>query len=82
MCEASERLRLIIVTGSREKNLEAWESAAPIQIVCSAELFSTGKLDLTSALAQLLPSFVAQGSAASAELHKWTRSIYKHACGL
>src|ERR1700693_218181 len=56
-----ETLRLIIVTGTREKNLEAWESAAPIQIVSSAELLITGKPDLTSALAQLVPSFVTQG---------------------
>jgi iron complex outermembrane recepter protein len=52
---------VIIVTGTREKNLEAWESAAPIQIVSSMELLSTGRPDLSGALAQLVPSFVAQG---------------------
>src|SRR3984893_17107668 len=53
--------RLIIVTGTREKNLEAWESAAPIQIVSSTELLSTARPDLSGALAQVAPSFVAQG---------------------
>ena len=53
--------RLIIVTGTREKNLEAWESAAPIQIISSTELLSTGRPDLSGALAQVAPSFVAQG---------------------
>ena len=53
--------RLIIVAGTREENLEAWESATPIQIVSSTELLNTGRPDLSGVLAQLVLSFVAQG---------------------
>jgi iron complex outermembrane recepter protein len=51
----------VIVTGTRVKGMEAAESAAPIQIISSTELQSTGKPDLIDALAQLVPSFIAQG---------------------
>ncbi len=51
----------VIVTGTRVKGMEAAESPAPIQIISSTELQNTGKPDLIDALAQLVPSFVAQG---------------------
>src|SRR4029077_4289359 len=53
--------RLIIVTGTREKNLEARESATPVQIVSSTGLLNTGRPGLSGVLAQLVLSFVAQG---------------------
>lgn len=53
-------LEEVIVTGTRQKGLEAAQSPAPIQIISSSELLDTGKPDLIDALAQLVPSFVAQ----------------------
>jgi iron complex outermembrane receptor protein len=51
----------VIVTGTRLRELRAGESTVPIQIITAAQLLSTGKPDLTSALAQLVPSLIAQG---------------------
>jgi iron complex outermembrane receptor protein len=53
-------LQEVIVTGTRQTGLEASESPAPIQIVSSVQLSETGKPDLMSALATLVPSFVVQ----------------------
>jgi iron complex outermembrane recepter protein len=53
-------LQEVIVTGTRQGGLEAAESPAPIQIVTSTQLTESGKPDLMSALANLVPSFVMQ----------------------
>lgn len=58
---AATEAQEVIVTGTRVKGMEAAESPAPIQIITSTELANTGKPDLIDALAQLVPSFVAQG---------------------
>lgn len=50
----------VIVTGTRQTGLEAAESPAPIQIVSVQELKDTGQATLVNALAQLVPSLVAQ----------------------
>ena len=57
---SSDTLQEIIVTGTRQKGIAAAESAAPIQIISSDALTSTGKPTLIDALAQLVPSFQAQ----------------------
>ena len=46
----------VIVTGTRELGIKAVDSAAPIQIVSSAELRRAGTTDLMGALASLVPS--------------------------
>jgi len=51
----------IIVTGTRQKGIVAAESAAPIQIIGGDALQATGQSNLIGALAQLVPSFQAQG---------------------
>ncbi|HTX24477.1 MAG TPA: TonB-dependent receptor [Steroidobacteraceae bacterium] len=58
---ATEANQEVIVTGTRVKGMEAAESPAPIQIISSRELQNTGKTNLIDALAQLVPSYVAQG---------------------
>jgi iron complex outermembrane receptor protein len=50
----------VIVTGTREVGIRAVDSAAPIQIVSSAELKSAGAPDLMSALVTLVPSLQMQ----------------------
>ncbi|HUN25302.1 MAG TPA: TonB-dependent receptor [Steroidobacteraceae bacterium] len=50
----------VIVTGTRQKGIEAAESAAPIQIISVTQLKNTGQSNLVNALAQLVPSYVAQ----------------------
>lgn len=52
----------VIVTGTRQKGMEAAESPTPIQIIGAGELKATGQPNLINALAQLVPSFVAQAS--------------------
>ncbi len=51
----------VIVTGTRQKGIVAAESAAPIQIISGDTLRATGKTNMIDALAQLVPSFQAQG---------------------
>src|SRR5277367_3783527 len=46
----------VIVTGTRQTGIKAVDSAAPIQIVSSAELKRAGTNDLMAALATLVPS--------------------------
>jgi iron complex outermembrane recepter protein len=52
----------VIVTGTRQKGVEAAESLTPIQIIGASELKDTGQPNLINALAQLVPSFIAQAS--------------------
>jgi len=52
----------VIVTGTRQKGMEAAQSPAPIQIVGAKELKDTGQPTLVNALAQLVPSLVAQAA--------------------
>src|SRR5271167_3150898 len=49
-------LEEVIVTGTREVGIKAVDSAAPIQIVSSADLKAAGAPDLMSALVTLVPS--------------------------
>ncbi len=56
----SEEDQEVIVTGTRVKGLEAAQSPAPIQVIGGTELQNTGQPTLIDALAQLVPSFVAQ----------------------
>lgn len=54
-------LRQIIVTGTRQRGVEAAQSAAPILVVSPQALAaSSGSGDLMSALAQTVPSFTMQ----------------------
>jgi iron complex outermembrane receptor protein len=50
----------VIVTGTRQKGVQAAESAAPIQIIDGSALAATGKSTMIEALAQLVPSFQVQ----------------------
>jgi len=52
----ADPLAEIVVTGTRQSGLAAADSPAPIQIVSSEALRSSGAPDLMSALAQLVPS--------------------------
>ncbi len=57
----ADALDEVIVTGSRESGITAANSAAPVQILSAAALKTVaGNPDLLAALAQVLPSFVAQ----------------------
>ena len=58
---AIETTQEVIVTGTRQKGIEAAQSAAPIQIISAADLKNTGQTNLINAIAQLVPSYVAQG---------------------
>jgi iron complex outermembrane recepter protein len=58
---AGNELDQVIVTGTRQKGIVAAESAAPIQLIAGDALQATGKTNLIDALAQLVPSFQAQG---------------------
>jgi iron complex outermembrane receptor protein len=53
---SSSDLQEIVVTGTRQSGLTVATSPAPIQIVSSERLQSSGAPDLMSALAQLVPS--------------------------
>lgn len=66
----------IIVTGTRQQGIVAAESAAPIQIIGSQELASTGKPNLIDALAQLVPSFQAQGFGADLQNQTLQARLY------
>ena len=50
----------VIVTGTRVSGLKAVDSSAPIQLVNSQSLTSTGQTDLRLSLANLVPSYTAQ----------------------
>ena len=57
-----ESLQSIIVTGTRQSDVKAIESPAPIQIISAEELQKTStKPDLIQTLAALVPSFGAAG---------------------
>jgi len=58
---ADDSVETVIVTGTRTTGMKAADSAAPIQIVGSDVLQTTGQPDLMQALAQNVPSFNAQG---------------------
>src|ERR1700678_1158356 len=52
----SSDLQEVVVTGTRQSGLAAVDSPAPMQIVSSEALRSSGAPDLMSAMAQLVPS--------------------------
>jgi iron complex outermembrane receptor protein len=54
--EQTSQLSEVIVTGTRQSGLAATDSPAPIQIVSSEALRSSGAPDLMTAMAQLIPS--------------------------
>jgi iron complex outermembrane receptor protein len=53
-------LEEVIVTGSRQKDIKATDSPAPIQVVSAAALKTSGASNLMGALAQLVPSLQMQ----------------------
>jgi iron complex outermembrane receptor protein len=59
--QADDGIETVIVTGTRTTGMKAADSAAPIQIIGSQALQSTGQPDLMQALSQNVPSFNAQG---------------------
>lgn len=54
--QASDAGETVIVTGTRETGKKARDSVAPIDIITSKQLASTGQTNLLQALAQVLPS--------------------------
>jgi iron complex outermembrane receptor protein len=58
---ADEGIETVIVTGTRTTGMKAADSAAPIQVVGTEALQSTGQPDVMQALSQNVPSFQAQG---------------------
>src|ERR1700679_1993944 len=50
----------VIVTGSRQKDIKATDTPAPIQIVSAEALKTSGATDLMGALAQIVPSLQMQ----------------------
>jgi iron complex outermembrane recepter protein len=56
----SASLDEVIVTGSRQKDIKAADSPAPIQIVSAQALKTAGASDLMGALAQIVPSLQMQ----------------------
>ena len=63
----------VIVTGTRETNVKARDSAAPIAIIGGAELAATGATDLREALERTLPSLNRQSE--SGDLAALTSAI-------
>ncbi|MDP3736002.1 MAG: TonB-dependent receptor [Hyphomonadaceae bacterium] len=57
---ADEKSEIIIITGTRTTGLTAADSPAPIVVLDSESLLSTGQPDLRIALSQNVPSFTAQ----------------------
>ncbi len=57
---ADDSIEEIIVTGTRLSGVEASESAAPVQVLTSDALVTSGSPDLMKSLAQVVPSFTAQ----------------------
>ncbi|MFT3905437.1 MAG: TonB-dependent receptor [Steroidobacteraceae bacterium] len=55
-----DQLDEVVITGSRQAGLTVAESPAPIQLVSADALEASGKPDLMSALATVIPSFSAQ----------------------
>jgi iron complex outermembrane receptor protein len=58
------RADVIIVTGTRQKDLRVQDSPSPIQVLDSATLSHVGQASLNQALTQIVPSFNAEGIAA------------------
>ncbi len=54
--DADSDLDSVIVTGTRESNVKARDSAAPIAVISSESLQATGATDLRTALERTLPS--------------------------
>ena len=54
--DASANVADVVVTGTRDPNVTARQSASPITIVSDAALRSTGLPDLRDAMVQLVPS--------------------------
>ena len=75
---SDDKRDVIVVTGTRTTGLTAADSPAPIQVVDLGSLESTGQPDLRIALAQNVPSFVAQsfgGDAAALTLSAKLRGV-------
>jgi iron complex outermembrane receptor protein len=53
---SADALESVIVTGTRETNVKARDSAAPIDVLPAAALQATGATDLRDALERVLPS--------------------------
>jgi iron complex outermembrane receptor protein len=54
--DSGDSLESVIVTGTRETNIKARDSAAPIDVLPAAALQETGATDLRDALERVLPS--------------------------
>jgi iron complex outermembrane receptor protein len=54
--DAGDSLESVIVTGTRETNVKARDSAAPIDVLPATALQATGATDLRDALERVLPS--------------------------
>jgi len=54
--DSSDSLESVIVTGTRETNVKARDSVAPIDVLPATELQATGATDLRDALERVLPS--------------------------
>jgi len=61
LARADDTIETVIVTGTRTTGMKAADSAAPIQIIGTQALSSTGQPDVMQALSQNVPSFQAQG---------------------
>src|SRR5262245_61513912 len=54
--DAGDSLESVIVTGTREANVKARDSVAPIDVLPATALQATGATDLRDALERVLPS--------------------------
>jgi iron complex outermembrane receptor protein len=59
--DSKKELEEVVVTGTRFSGLKASDSPAPVQLVSVSSLQRTGQVDLRLSLANLVPSFTAQG---------------------
>src|SRR4051812_13564343 len=50
----------VIVTGTRATGVDEYSSVSPVQVLTATDITSSGKPDLMSALANVVPSFTAQ----------------------
>src|SRR3546814_5111037 len=66
---AGESGDVIIVTGTRTLGMNAADSPAPVQILTSQNLESTGSPDLMQTLAQSLPTIQAQAFGSDLQAH-------------
>jgi iron complex outermembrane recepter protein len=55
-----ESTETVIVTGTRASGVDAYTSSSPVQVLSAESIEDSGKPDLMSALANIVPSFTAQ----------------------